>query len=61
MVHFPGHQQAGGVAAAADAEPPAGLVQVPIDRVLGDAQAAGDFLGMEVPGDQAKALPLTRS
>lgn len=60
MADFPGHQKPRGIAAAADAEAAAGFVQMAVDRVLGDAQAAGDLLGMKVPGDQAKALPFTR-
>ena len=61
MIGFPGQQQTGGVAAAGHAEAAAGFVEVAVDRMLRDAQTAGDLLGMEMLGDQAKAFPLTRS
>ncbi len=60
MGDLPGEQQAGGVAAAGDPEPPPGLVQMSVDGVLGDPQAARDLLGVEVFGDQPETLPLTR-
>ncbi len=32
-----------------------------VDGMLGNAQAAGDFLGVQVFRDQPEAFPLTRS
>lgn len=61
MIDLPGQQQAGGVAAAGDAQATAGLVEMTVDGVLGNAQAARDLLGVQVFGDQAEAFPLARS
>ncbi|HRD28811.1 MAG TPA: hypothetical protein PLO65_10975 [Caulobacter sp.] len=60
MIDLPGPQQPGRVAAAGDAEPPPGLVEVAIDGMLRNPQAAGDFLGVQVLGDQPETLPLAR-
>jgi len=48
-----------GVVAVGRAEAPAGLVQMPVDSVLGEAQFAGDLLGAHVAIDQTKAFALT--
>jgi hypothetical protein len=40
--------QARGLVAIGGAEPLAGLVHVPVDGVLGQAQGAGDLLGAHV-------------
>jgi hypothetical protein len=55
----PVEHPARGVVAVGRAEPLAGLVQVPVDGVLGEAQLAGDLLGAHVAIDEAKALTLT--
>ena len=47
------------VVAVGRAEPLAGLVQMPVDGVLGEAQLAGDLLGAHVTVDETKALTLT--
>lgn len=47
------------VVAVRRAEALAGLVQVPVDGVLGEAQFAGDLLGAHVAVDQTKAFALT--
>ena len=60
MGDLPGQQQAGGVTAAGHAQPAAGLVEVAVNRVLGDAQTPRDLLGMQVFSDQTEAFPLTR-
>ena len=60
MIDLPGEQQTGGVAAAGDAQTPARLVEVAIDRVLGNAEPARDLIGMEMLGDQTQALALAR-
>jgi hypothetical protein len=51
-----GHK-AGGLIAGLDAEPLARLVDVRIDRVFGDAKAAGDLLGAEMLVDEPQTLP----
>jgi hypothetical protein len=48
-----------GVVAIGGAQAAAGLVQVPIDGVLGQAQLPGDFLGAHVPIDESEAFALT--
>jgi hypothetical protein len=48
-----------GVVAIGRAQATAGLVQMPVDGVLGEAQFTGDLLGAHVPIDQAQALTLT--
>lgn len=50
---------AGGVVAVRRAEALAGLVQVPVDSVFGEAQFAGDLLGAHVTIDESKAFALT--
>lgn len=55
----PVEHPARGVVAVGRAEPLAGLVQVPVDGVLGEAQLAGDLLGAHVAIDETKALTLT--
>lgn len=55
-----GGEQAGGLVAVVHAQPLARLVDVGVDRVLGDAEPAADLLGAEVLLDESKALPLTR-
>lgn len=60
MFGFPGDQQTGGVPSAGDAQTAARLVEVAVDRVLGDPQPPGDFLGMQMVGDQPEAFPLAR-
>lgn len=50
---------AGGVVAVGRAQTLAGLVQVPVDGVLGEAQRAGDLLGAHVAIDKTKAFALT--
>ncbi len=60
MAAFPGHQQPCGVAAAGDTEAPTGFVEMAINRMLGDAQAASDLFRMEVIGDQTQTLALAR-
>jgi hypothetical protein len=57
---FPGQEQAGGVASAGDAQLAAGFVQMAVDGVLGNAEAARDLLGMEMIGHEAQTLPLPR-
>jgi len=56
-----GGDQAGGVIARANAQTLARLVEVGVDGVLGDAEAAGDLFGTEVLIDQAQAFALARS
>lgn len=41
------------------AQATASLVQVPVDRVLGQAKLARDFLGAHMAVDETKALALT--
>jgi len=53
-----GGEQAGGGETAVDAEPLAGVVEVGVHRVLGDAELTGDFLGAQVFFHQAQAVPL---
>jgi len=48
-----------GVVAVGRAEPLSGLVQVPVDGVLGEAQLAGDLFGAHVAIDESKAFALT--
>lgn len=60
MIDFPGQQKAGGVTAAGDAQSAAGLVEVTVDRVLGDAETARNLFGMQVVSDQTEAFPLPR-
>jgi hypothetical protein len=48
-----------GVVAVGRAQATAGLVQVPVDGVLGEAQLAGDLLGAHVAIDQPQAFALT--
>lgn len=47
------------VVAVCRAETATGLVEVPVDGVLGEAQLAGDLLGAHVTIDESKALALT--
>src|SRR3990167_5993000 len=61
MIDLPGQQQAGGVAATGDAQATAGLVEMAVNRVLGNAETTRDLLGVQVFGDQAEALSLARS
>lgn len=60
MIDLPRAQQPGRVTAAGDAQPSPGLVEVAVDGVLRNPQAAGDLLGVQVLGDQPETLPLTR-
>lgn len=60
MTVLPGAQKAGGVAATGHPQPTPGLIEVAVDGMLGDAEAAGDFLGVQVIGDQPEALALAR-
>ena len=53
-----GGEQAGGGEAAVDAEPLAGVVEMGVDRMFGDAEMTGDFLGAQVFFHQAQAVPL---
>jgi hypothetical protein len=55
-----GGDKAGGVIAGADAEALARLVQVRVDGVLGDAEAARDLFGTEVLINQPQAFPFAR-
>jgi hypothetical protein len=48
-----------GVVAVGGAQALAGLVEMPVDGVLGEAQLAGDLLGTHVAIDQQKAFALT--
>ena len=54
-------QGAGRGEAVLRSQPFAGLVQVGVDSVLGDAQLAGDLLGRQVSVDETQALPLAHS
>jgi hypothetical protein len=56
---FPGQEQQGGVATTGHAQAAAGLVDVAIDGMLRDPQPAGDFLGMQMFGDEAQTVALT--
>lgn len=55
-----GDQQQGGVAPGLNAQPAAGFVEVAIDGVLRDPEAAADLLRLEMLGDEAQALTLPR-
>lgn len=55
----PVEDAARGVVAVDRPQPPARLVQMPVDGVLGEAQLAGDLLGAHVAIDEPKALALT--
>jgi hypothetical protein len=48
-----------GVVAVGRAQTLAGLVEMPVDGVFGEAQLAGDLLGAHVTIDQQKAFALT--
>ena len=56
---FPVERDAGGGIAIGGAETPPGLVQMPVDGVLGEAQFAGDLLRAQVAIDKAQTLALT--
>lgn len=60
MIGLPGQQQPGGVASAGHPQAASGLVEVAVDRVLGDGKTPRDLLGMQVFSDQTQALPLAR-
>lgn len=47
------------VVAVVRAQATTGLVQVPVDGVLGQSKLAGDFLGAHVAIDESKAFALT--
>ena len=53
-----GRHAAGGVVAVLGAQPLAGLVDMGVDRVLGDAELAADLLGAEVLVDESEAFTL---
>lgn len=55
----PGKDAARGVIAIGRAEASTGLVQMPVDGVLGEAELAGDFLGAHVAIDESETLALT--
>jgi hypothetical protein len=55
-----GGQQPRRLVAIVDAQALAGLVQMGVDRVLGDAEPAADLLGAQMVLDQAQALALAR-
>jgi len=55
----PVEDTARGVVAIGRAQALAGLVQVPVDGVLGEAQLAGDLLGAHVAIDESETLTLT--
>ncbi len=55
-----GGDQAGGVVPRIDAQALARLIEVCVDSVLGNAEAAGDFLRAEVLIDQPETFPLSR-
>ena len=59
MNDLPVPQQTRRVPTAGDAEPAPGLVEVAVDRVLGNAEAARDLFRMQVLGDKAQAFTLT--
>ena len=47
------------IVAVVRAQATTGLVQVPVDGVLGQSKLAGDFLGAHVAIDESKAFALT--
>jgi len=53
-------QQAGGLEPVAGAEPPASVLDALVDRVLGDTQPQGDFLGRQVAVHQPQAFAFAR-
>jgi hypothetical protein len=53
-----GGEHAGGRKAGLGAEPLARLVEMGVDRVLGDAELARDLLGAQVLLHQTQAVPL---
>ena len=53
-----GGQQAGRLIAILHAQPVAGMVQVGVDGVLGNAELTADLLGTQVVMDQPQALAL---
>ncbi len=57
--HPAGKHPPGGVVAITCAQALAGLVQVPVDSVLGKTQLASDLLGAHVAIDQRQAFALT--
>jgi len=55
-----GEDAARGLVAVGGAEPLAGLVDVPVDGVLGQPQGPSDLLGAHMLVDQAQAVALAR-
>jgi hypothetical protein len=51
---------AGGGEAIFKAKPLAGLVEMGVDRVLGDRQLTADLFGRQMPVDESEALTLAR-
>lgn len=58
MAVLVGHQQQGGVAPGLNAQPSPRLVEVAVDGVLRNAEAAADLFRLEMLGDQTQALTL---
>jgi hypothetical protein len=59
-VGFPGHEGQSGVPAAHARQTAARAEDVHLDRLRREAEQARDFLGLQVAGDQAQNLALTR-
>lgn len=59
-IGLPGAEQQRGVAPAGDSETAPRLVEMAVHRVLGDAEAACDLLGMQMRGHQPQAFAFTR-
>jgi hypothetical protein len=58
-VKFGRPQQTGRLVAVIDAQPFEGLAQMVVDRVVGDAQRAADFLAVEMLIDESENLAFT--
>jgi len=58
---LPGHEGQGRVTAAEARQAATRAEHVHLDRLGREAEQSGDFLGLQMAGDQTQDLPLTRS